>query len=362
MKSSVYVYIGTETFCESRGIYRSSLNLDSGELDNPVLVAELSSPAFLTVDPSQRFLYCTGKPKNGELHTVSGFKIDHVDGRLTKVNSQTVEDMACCHISCGLGGSVLLGADYGHGLAVSFPIGSNGRISAPATVLKYDSASMIVADRQNAPHVHSINIDVSRRYVFVCDFSGDKIHIYKIDHDTKKLSLASVTTVALGAGPRHLVCHSDGKRVYVVNELNATITVFNFDVATGLLELSQTVTTLPENFTQNNTTAEIALAPNARFLYASNRGHDSIVYYWVDSETGRLSPPRFVPTEGKHPRNFTIDATGKFMLVSNRDSDNITVFQLEPETGKPVYIGHKIKLSMPMRIEIIQTKHHVLRH
>ncbi len=226
MKSSVSVYIGTDTSRSSRGIYRSRLDLESGELDQPVLAAELTSPAFMTVDQSKQFLYCTGKRNNGELHTVTGFKIDHDTGHLAKITSQTVENMACCHISCGLDGRVLLGADYGHGMAASFPVDSNGSISTPATVVKYDSPSMVVPSRQNAPYVHSINIDVSENYVFVCDFSGDKIHIYKIDAETKKLSLANVTTVAPGAGPRHLVCHPNGKLVYVINELNATISAF----------------------------------------------------------------------------------------------------------------------------------------
>lgn len=358
MKSSesVWIYIGTETSYSSRGIYRSRLDLGTGELDQPVLAAELSSPAFLTTDPSKQFLYCTGKPGNGDLpyNTVSGFMIDHASGALTKINSQTIENMACCHISCSLGGSVLLGADYGHGMAASFPLDSDGSIAEPETVLKYDSPSMVVPSRQNAPFVHSINMDVSGSYVFVCDFSGDKIHIYKIDPETKKLRAANVVTVAPGAGPRHLVCHPDGKLVYVINELNATISVFDFDTSTGALELLQTVTTLPKKFKGENTTAEIALSPDLRFLYGSNRGHDSIAYYRVNSETGELSPQGSVSTEGEHPRNFTIDPTGKFMLVSNRDSDNVTVFRLDPETGKPIYTGNQIKLSMPMRIEFVQ--------
>ena len=161
----------------------------------------------------------------------------------------------------------------------------------------------------------------------------------------------SITNAAPGSGPRHLVCNTAGNMVYIINELNATITTYEFDVSSGALELLQTITTLPDDFEGDNTTAEIALSPDVNFLYASNRGHDSIAYYSIDQKTGELSLQGFVSTEGKHPRNFTIDPSGKFMLISNRDSDNITLFRIDPKIGKPVYTNHQIKLSMPMCIK-----------
>ncbi len=351
--TSGLIYIGTDTSRDSQGIYLSWIDLESGELDEPKLATKLSCPAFLTTDQSRNYLYCTGKLGNGELPhaTVRGFRIDHYSGRLTEASSQTTNNMACCHISCSRSGDALFGADYGHGMVASFPLNSTGSIAPAMTILRYNSASMVVPDRQDAPHVHSINMDISGKYVFVCNFSDDKIHLYEVDAATKELSQVSVKTVAPGAGPRHLVCHSAGKWIYVINELDATINVFDFN--DGSLEMKQTVTTLPEDFKGKNTTAEIALSPDMKFLYASNRGHDSIAYYRVDEKTGKLKPLGFVSTEGEHPRNFTIEPSGKFMLVSNRDSDNVTVFRLEPKTGRPIYTGYQMKISMPMRIEII---------
>ena len=280
------------------------------------------------------------------------FRIDRSSGRLTRLNSQTVSDLSCCHISCAVDGSLLFGADYGHAKAAVFALDSEGRISPPAELLKFRDANGANPGRQSDPHVHSINPDVSGHYVFVCDFSADEIKVYEIEMETKQLNFVSSACVAPGSGPRHLVCHPNGKNVYVINELNGTIV--SFDFINGELKQEQVVETLPADYKQDNTTAEIAISPDKHFLYASNRGHDSIAYYRIDSETGMLSLQGLVSTEGKHPRNFTIDPTGKFMLVSNRDSGNVAVFGLDHETGKPLYTGNKIRLSVPMCISIIE--------
>jgi len=357
-RRDAFVYIGTEAARGSRGIYLTRMDLGSGQLDQPTLVAATDSPTFLCTDPSKRFLYCTGKASTSGLpfNTVTGFAIRPDDGQLTLVNAQAVAELACCHISTGLGGRVLLAADYGHAKVATFPLDENGHIAPPATLLVYDTATNAVPNRQQVPHVHSINPDVSSRYAFVCDFSADAVKTYALDTGVKQLALVRTTPTDAGAGPRHLTCHPNGKWVYVIHELNGTLSAFDFDGRTGELVHMQTVTTLPADFTGENTTAEIALSPDARFLYASNRGHDSIATYRVDPKTGMLTPQGCVATEGQHPRNFTIEDSGRFMLVSNRDSDTVTVFRLDAETGAPVFTGQQLSLAMPMRIEIIRPR------
>ena len=353
---SVFVYIGTETTRGSRGIYQCSLDLHTGALTDPTLAVETGSPGFICTDSKQQFLYCTGKPSNPELpyHTVTSFSIDSKSGALSLINAQTAEDMACCHINTTQDGTLLLAADYGHGKAALFPLDSKGRMGPVSQVLKFEQANTVVPDRQEVPHVHSINPDASQRNVLICDFSADAIRCYALEKDTHQLLLRSNTTVEPGAGPRHLICHPNRQWSYVINELNGTIAAFDMTDAPDSLSRMQVVSTLPPDFTGNNTTAEIAFSADHRFLYGSNRGHDSIAHYRIDPEKGTLSLQGIVSTEGEHPRNFAIDASGRFMLVSNRDSDTVTLFRLDPETGAPVFTGHQIALSMPMRIEIMR--------
>ena len=355
MLAEVLVYIGTVTSGGSEGIYLSRLNLETGQLSVPVLAAKADHPNFLTTDPQNRVLYSTGKPaRRGEaFDSVVSFRIDRTTGELTRLNGQAVQDLTFCHINTACDGRVLLGADYGHAKAAAFPLGSDGQIAPPASLLTYDVAKSVVGDRQQSPHVHSINADKASRFVYVCDFSADRISICALDSDTAELRVIGEMATAPGSGPRHLVLHPNRKWGYVINELNGSITGFDVDPGTGRLTQKQTVATLPEDFRELNTTAEIALSPDRRFLYGSNRGHDSLACYRVDPMNGELTQLAIVSTEGQHPRNFTIDPSGNYLVVSNRDSDNVVVFRLDRETGIPTYTGNQISVSKPMCIRMV---------
>ena len=355
MIAEALVYIGTVTTSGSQGVYLSRLDLETGCLSEPTLAAEASSPNFLTTGPGNRFLYCTLKPvgQSQPSKVVLAFTIDRKTGSLTPISSQSCQALSFCHISTALEGRVLLGADYGHGKVATFPLGPDGHIGPVSTVLAYDKAQAVVPDRQNAPHVHSINPDMTGRFVYVCDFSADSVRSYALDSETLQLTPAAVTPVDPGSGPRHLVSHPNGEWVYVINELSSTIVGFDADSENGSLKHKQTVPTLPPDFRSNNTAAEIALSPDLRFLYGANRGHDSIACFRVDPDTGLLTQQAIVSVEGQHPRYFVIDATGRFLLASNRDSDNVVVFRLDRATGVPVYTGHQVRLSKPMGIQII---------
>ncbi|MEM7032557.1 MAG: lactonase family protein [Chloroflexota bacterium] len=350
------IYIGTNTRDGSKGIYKSTLNLASGHLSEPTLAASLSSPAFLTTDSLNRYLYCTG---NGDpisdipANVVSAFSIDQRNGSLSYLNGQQIAETNFCHISTDQQGTVLLGADYHYSKVAAFPLTNDGQIETVTSYLHHSGYTNNRPDRQDVPHLHSINMDRANQFVFVCDFSADEVVVYRYQAETKTITHHSAVSTASGAGPRHLTTHPNGEWVYVINELNGTITLYDFDVASGILAEKQTIATLPDDFTGTNTTAEIAISPNLRFLYGSNRGHDSIAHYQIDPQDGHLTFVARTSTTGEHPRNFTLDPTGQFMLVSNRDTNNVVVFRLDQETGTPVPTGYEINISMPMCIKII---------
>ncbi len=354
--TQVFVYIGTNTNQGSEGIYLSHLDLATGHLSAPELVAKLGNPAFLTTDPQQRFLYCTGKEEtsvNLEAKAVSVFAIDRAKGSLTYLNSAHLEETVFCHIRTDWRGQALLAADYHQASIASFPLDVDGKLQPAVSFIHHKGYTQVNPTRQDVPHLHSINIDRSNRYAFVCDFSADEVTIYRFEAQNQGLTALNMVKTTPGAGPRHLTTHPNGQWVYVINELNSTITVYKFDADEANLTEIQTVSTLPPDFQGQNTTAEIVISPDLKFLYGSNRGHDSIAHYRLDEQTGTLTFGGRTSTEGEHPRNFTIDPSGQFLLVSNRETDKVVVFRLDSVTGTPIPTGQQIQLSMPMCIKIV---------
>jgi 6-phosphogluconolactonase len=209
----------------------------------------------------------------------------------------------------------------------------------------------VVPNRQDLPHVHSINTDNSNRFVYVCDFSADEITTYAFDSGTAELKLHSTVATAPGAGPRHMAVHPDLPLLYVINELGGTVSVFRTEE--GRLTHLQSITTLPEDFAGHNTSAEILISPDRRFVYGTNRGHESVAQFRIDPESGLLSFVSRTPTGGEHPRNLAIDTSGRFMIASNRNTDNLVVFRIDQATGTPVPTGQQIELSVPMAVQVV---------
>ena len=354
--NQAFVYIGTVTRQGSEGIYLSVLDLENGHLSEPQLAVKVSNPDFFATGSQNRYLYCTGKgPANSDIPVgaVNGFAIDQSTGELTYLNSQYIEGASYCHISTNHQGTALLAADYSSGDIASFPIDAQGYLAAAVSRIHHQGFTQANPARQNRPHLHSINLDHANQYAFVCDFSADEVTVYRFDAASMELVRVNATKTAPGAGPRHLTLHPTRDLIYVINELNGTIAVYQFDVAAVTLQEIQTVPTLPEDFTAKNTTAEIAISPDERFLYGSNRGHDSLAHYQLDTQSGKLTFSGRTSTGGQHPRNFTIDPTGKFLLTANRDTDNVVVFGLDESTGEPIPTGQQLQISMPMCVKII---------
>jgi 6-phosphogluconolactonase len=354
---SLPVYFGTYTRGESssKGIYRSVLNIETGELSVPILAAEAVNPSFLEIHPNGKFLYAVSEA--GEAGSVSAYAIEADTGNLKLLNKQPSGGLGPCHVSIDHKGKNLLVANYGSGSASVIPIKSDGRLEKPTGFVQH-TGSGVNLRRQKGPHAHSINVSPDNHFAFVADLGIDKIMIYKLD--TEKGTIVAndppFVKVRSGAGPRHFAFHPNGKYAYVINELDCTVTAFTYDSIVGALKEIQTITTLPGRFNGSNTCAEVRVHPSGKFVYGSNRGHDSIVVYRVDLADGKLAYVEHETGEIKTPRNFNIDPAGKFCLVANQGGDSVIVFRINNESGALEPTSHKVSVAKPVCVRFLRTK------
>ena len=344
--ADVPFYIGTYTKPEgSKGIYLQRLNLETGAMTPPELAAEVQNPTFLAFHPNGTHLYAAVETGSG---AVAGFSLN-AEGKLEKLNEQPSKGGGACHIAVDGKGRYALVANYGGGSVAALPIGKDGHLVA-ATGFAQHTGSSANPQRQKEPHAHSIYSDAEGKFVYACDLGTDQVLVYRLDQGQGTLTPhePAFAKLAPGSGPRHLALHERGF-AYVINELLNTVTTFQHDAAAGTLKEIQTIPTLPEGFTGQNSTAEIFIHPNGKFVYGSNRGHDSIVVYSI-GENGHLTLVDHTSTQGKHPRNFAIDPSGKFLLVANQNTDNIVSFRIDSATGKLTPTGHTAQLGAPVCI------------
>jgi 6-phosphogluconolactonase len=350
--SESLVYFGTSTGAKSKGIYVSRFDSTTGKLTEPELVAEIQNPTFLTVAPGGHFLYAVSEvDKIGDKNTgaVKGYSVDATTGKLTPLNQQDSGGGGPCHISVDATGKSLLVANYDGGSIAALPIHADGSLGEAANFIQHTGSS-VDTNRQTAPHAHSIYPSPDNRFALNCDLGLDKVFAYRLDADAAKLSEANppFTTVAPGSGPRHLVFSADSKFVYVINEMGGTIIVFSYNPATAAMTEIQTISTLPKDFTGTPSCAEIILHPSGKFLYGSNRVHDSIALFSVDQTTGKLTFVERQSVLGKKPRHFTLDPSGHWLIAENQDSDSVVVFAVDQETGKITPTGQTLSLGAPM--------------
>jgi 6-phosphogluconolactonase len=280
---------------------------------------------------------------------VSAFALDAATGRLTSLSQQPSGGGGPCHVAVDATGKCLLVANYGSGSVAALPIHADGSLGEAVTVLQH-TGSGVNPKRQAGPHAHFILPSPDNRFTLDCDLGLDRIFINRLDANAGKLTARETpfAGVAPGSGPRHLVFSTDGGFVYVINEMGGTITVFSYAPANAVMTEIQTVSTLPRGFSSDNTSAEIALHPSGKFLYASNRGHDSIAVFAVNQQTGRLTFVEHQTTQGRVPRHFAIDPTGRWLLAENQASDSVVVFAIDPETGKLKPTGQTVPIGSPV--------------
>lgn len=353
------LYIGTYTSPnKSEGIYIYDFNSETGKLTHRHIVKNVAEPSFLTIDKNRRYLYAVNElteyegKKSG---AVSAFAIDQKTGNLDFLNKQPSLGGAPCHITTSNNGKFVLVANYVGGNVSVFPVEKGGRLGASIDLAQH-SGSGPNKDRQEAAHAHSITLDRSNRFAFAADLGVDKVMIYEFDAKTGKLkpnAAQEFFRTKPGAGPRHFDFHPNGKFAFVINELDSTVSALDYNAKLGTLKEIQTVSTLPGNFSLSNTTADIHVTPNGKFLYGSNRGHDSIAAFKIDEKNGRLEFIEHISTGGKRPRNFTIDPTGKFLLAANQDTNNIVVFRIDERTGKLQTTGNSAEVSTPVCLKLI---------
>ena len=351
------VYFGTYTGARSKGIYHSTLDLASGQLSPPQLAAEIKSPSFVAIHPSRKFLYAVseisdfqGKPLGG----VSAFAIDAASGNLTLLNQQSSEGAGPCHLVVDAAGKNALVANYGGGSVAALPIDSTtGKLSAASASIQH-TGSGVNKSRQEKPHAHSINLDAKNRFAFAADLGLDKVLIYRFDAEKGSLVANDppAGVLAPGSGPRHFAFHPSGLYAFVNNEMTSSVTAFKYDAEKGALTEVHTVSTLP-NEVKGNSTAETVVHPSGKFVYVSNRGHDSIAIFTFDEASGKLAVAGHCLTGGKTPRNFNVDPTGQFLLAANQGTNDVFSFRIDSATGQLTATGSKIEVGSPVCVRFI---------
>lgn len=353
------VYFGTYTGEKSRGIYVSRLDPASGALSPPQLAAETPNPGYLAVHPTGNFVYAANEIGNfGGKNTgsVSAFTVDRRSGMLAPLNQQPSVGGGPVYLVVDKAARNVLVANYGGGSVAVLPLAGDGTLK-PATAFIQHTGSSIDPKRQAQPRAHSITLDPANRFAYAADLGIDKVLIYRFDGVQGSLAPNDPPFAAVrpGAGPRHFAFHPSGRFAYVINEINVTLTAFAADAGRGSLTELQTVSTLPEGQAVQTgfSTADVQVHPSGRFVYGSNRGHDSIVVFAVDENSGRLTQVENRSTEGSTPRGFGIDPTGTFLLAANQRSDSVVVFRIDRKTGRLTPTGHTIAVGSPVCVKFV---------
>jgi 6-phosphogluconolactonase len=347
---SKLVYVGTYTSGRSEGIYCLRLDLASGELRRIGVTKGVVNPSFLTIDRDARHLYAVnevaefaGKPTGA----VSSFSLDQNTGALQLLSQQSSGGKGPCHLTLDRNERFLLAANYDDGSVGVLRV-TEGALTPPIQIIHHQGSS-VNQERQQGPHAHGVVMDQANRHLFVPDLGLDRIMIYAFAADSGHLSADKASAkLKPGAGPRHFGFHPTGRWAYAINELDSTVTAFSYNAAVGSLREVQNVSTLPADFSGKSFCAEIEVSSSGRFLYCSNRGHDSIAVFSVDQRTGKLSLKQHIATQGKFPRNFAIDPSGQFLLAANQRSDSVVTFRIDRKSGLLSPTGHQIDVPNPV--------------
>jgi 6-phosphogluconolactonase len=351
--SKYWVFIGTYTGKQSKGIYRCEFDAESGKLGKPELAAEVASPSFLAIHPNKIYLYAVGETGEGDKSgSVHAYTLDAKSGELKVINSTASHGAGPCHLVVDAAGKNVLVANYGSGSASMLPLAPNGGFTGNSATVQFTGKG-VNPQRQEGPHAHSFNLDPANKIGVVADLGQDKVHVFKYDPDVHSLQPVGVFfKVADGAGPRHFAFHQTKPFAYVINEMNCTINALHY-TPEGKFEIVQTISTLPGEFREGYSTAEVQVHPSGKFVYGSNRGQNSIAGFRVDQETGKLTLIGHQGAGIKTPRNFGIDPTGKWMIVGNQDGNSVIVYAINAENGELTPTGTTVEVGSPVCIKFV---------
>jgi len=356
-KNSYLIYIGTYTGPASKGIYAYRFDARTGQTTPLGLVAETANPSFLAVDPSRRFLYAVNEISDyqGEKSGgVSAFAIDLKSGKLAFLNEVSSHGAGPCYVSLDKTGKYVMVANYDSGSVAVFPMLPDGELGEASAVIQH-TGNGPDPKRQEGPHAHEIEASPDNQFALAADLGLDEVLVYHFDPAKGTLSANDppFAKVAPGAGPRHFVFHPSTKFVYVIDEIASTVTAFSYNAAKGTLSQVGGVSTLPEGFKGENDTAEIHISADGKFLYGSNRGHNSIAIFALDLATGKPKFVEAVPTGGKTPRNFEIAPDGDYLFAANQDSNNVVVFKVDKKTGHLTPTGQVLEAPSPVSLRFV---------
>jgi 6-phosphogluconolactonase len=366
MTYEMLVYVGTYTepirfgtgkilHGKGEGIYVYRLDPSSGALELVSKTTGITNPAYLAFDSTRRFLYAVNELKTYEGRpsgTVSAFSVDLKTGGIEFLNKRLTHGTDPCHVVVDQKGKFVFVSNFMSGSICVLPVLDDGSLGKASDFIQHLGSGIDPA-RQKGPHAHSVTLDKTNRFAFVPDLGLDKLMVYRFDPKAGILEPHNIPWIKMkpGAGPRHLAFHPGGKLAFLINELDSTLSVLSYDHRKGTFRGLQTVSTLPEDFSGENTCADVHVSPSGAFLYGSNRGHDSIVIYKIDPPSGRLRCIGHEPTRGRTPRHFGIDPTGRFLLAANQDSDTIVTFRIEPKSGKLLYTAHVTEVPTPVCVK-----------
>ncbi len=325
MADELLVYAGTYTNRGGKGTYVFRFRTDDGGLDPIGDAAFSENPSYLTIHPGGEYLYVTNENDPG---AVTAYSID-ASGTLSELNHQPSHGAAPCHLMCDATGRYLIVVNYSSGTVSMYPIQDDGSLGEVSQKIQHEGSSIL--PRQAGPHAHSVNIDAQNRFAYVADLGMDKVVVYEMDLDVGRLKPVDELATAAGAGPRHFDFHPNGKNAYLINEIGCTVTALNYDAESGALSEINTLSTVPGEVEEGFSTADIHVHPNGKFVYGSNRGHNTIACYSID-DAGAITFVDRTDVEAV-PRSFAIDPSGSFLLSAGQDSGKTTSFRIDQETG-----------------------------
>jgi len=354
-------YVGTYTGGKSQGIYAYRVETPAGGAPHFVplgLAAATANPSFLAIDAARHLVFAANETDsfNGQPSgAVSAFSADPATGQLTLLNQQPSHGKAPCHLVLDPTGKFLLLANYTSGSVAVYPVAADGHLGDATAVIQHRGRGPN-AQRQEGPHAHCVTFDPAGRFVFICDLGLDRVVAYQLDATGKLVAVESAgATLKPGSGPRHLVFGPDGRFAYVLNELTSTVTAFSYDAATGRLTEIQTLSSLPAGYTGQKWAAEIAVHPSGKWLYASNRGHDSVAQFAIDPVKGTLTYGAAQSSGGKTPRSFALLPGGDWLVVANQDSDSLLVCRVDQVNGRLEPLAGRVEAPKPVFVGFLTT-------